>query len=49
MSRKILKIGPIGDETFICGKSGKKLVKESFGNLSREACNAAEIKKQPMD
>ncbi|WP_455482537.1 tyrosine-type recombinase/integrase [Bartonella sp. B35(2025)] len=40
-----LKIGPIGDETFICGKSGNKLVKESFGNLFREACNAAGIKK----
>ncbi|MDN0003211.1 tyrosine-type recombinase/integrase [Bartonella henselae] len=40
-----LQIGPIGDETFICGKSGNKLVKESFGNLFREACNAAGIKK----
>ncbi|WP_455480506.1 tyrosine-type recombinase/integrase [Bartonella sp. B12(2025)] len=40
-----LKIGPAGDETFICGKSGNKLVKESFGNLFREACNAAGIKK----
>ncbi|WP_375695274.1 tyrosine-type recombinase/integrase [Bartonella sp. AC90GZZY] len=40
-----LKIGPIGNETFICGKGGNKLVKESFGNLFREACNAAGIKK----
>ncbi|WP_375676804.1 tyrosine-type recombinase/integrase, partial [Bartonella sp. AP88XZML] len=40
-----LKIGPIGNETFICGKNGNKLVKESFGNLFREACNAAGIKK----
>lgn len=40
-----LKIGPIGEETFICGKSVNKLVKESFGNLFREACNAAGIKK----
>ncbi|UNE55295.1 tyrosine-type recombinase/integrase [Bartonella machadoae] len=40
-----LKIGPIGNETFICRKSGNKLVKESFGNLFREACNAAGIKK----
>ncbi|WP_375692670.1 tyrosine-type recombinase/integrase, partial [Bartonella sp. AP258QHHD] len=27
------------------GKGGNKLVKESFGNLFREACNAAGIKK----
>ncbi|WP_375694421.1 tyrosine-type recombinase/integrase [Bartonella sp. AD24XZML] len=40
-----LKIGPIGNETFICGKNGNKLVKESFGNLFREACNTAGIKK----
>ncbi|EJF86539.1 hypothetical protein MCW_00435 [Cardidatus Bartonella washoeensis 085-0475] len=40
-----LKIGPIGNETLICGKNGNKLVKESFGNLFREACNAAGIKK----
>ncbi|WP_438721591.1 tyrosine-type recombinase/integrase [Bartonella rochalimae] len=40
-----LKIGPIGNETFICGKGGNKLVKESFGNLFRESCNAAAIKK----
>ncbi|WP_273719286.1 MULTISPECIES: site-specific integrase [Bartonella] len=40
-----LKIGPVGDETFICGKGGNKLVKESFGNLFREACNQAGIKK----
>ncbi|WP_413154685.1 tyrosine-type recombinase/integrase [Bartonella sp. cb54] len=42
---EILKTNPIGDETFICGKEGKKLTKESFGNLFREACNAAGIKK----
>ncbi|WP_375633232.1 MULTISPECIES: tyrosine-type recombinase/integrase [unclassified Bartonella] len=40
-----LKIGPIGNKTFICGKNGNKLVKESFGNLFREACNVAGIKK----
>ncbi|WP_407965989.1 tyrosine-type recombinase/integrase [Bartonella sp. C271] len=40
-----LKTGPIGDETFICGKGNKKLTKESFGNLFREACNKANIKK----
>ncbi|WP_412058575.1 tyrosine-type recombinase/integrase [Bartonella sp. DGB2] len=40
-----LEAGPTGDETFICGKGGNKLTKESFGNLFREACNAAGIKK----
>ncbi|WP_455481253.1 tyrosine-type recombinase/integrase [Bartonella sp. B12(2025)] len=40
-----LEMGPIGDEAFICGKEGKKLIKESFGNLFRDACNAAGIKK----
>ncbi|WP_455474688.1 tyrosine-type recombinase/integrase [Bartonella sp. B30(2025)] len=40
-----LATSPIGDETFICGKGGKKLTKESFGNLFRDACNAAGIKK----
>lgn len=44
-----LKIGPIGNETFICGKSGNQLIKESFGNLFREACNAADIKNQLTD
>ncbi|PIT68172.1 tyrosine-type recombinase/integrase [Bartonella tribocorum] len=42
---KMLEAGPVGDETFICGKGGNKLVKESFGNLFREACNTAGIKK----
>ncbi|WP_336294053.1 tyrosine-type recombinase/integrase [Bartonella sp. CB169] len=40
-----LETSPIGDETFICGKEGKSLIKESFGNLFRDACNAAGIKK----
>ncbi|WP_208541907.1 tyrosine-type recombinase/integrase, partial [Bartonella capreoli] len=42
---KTLETGPIGDETCICGKGGKKLTKEAFGNLFRDACNAARIKK----
>ncbi len=42
---KTLETGPIGEETFICGKEGKKLVKENFGNLFREACNVSGIKK----
>ncbi|WP_208439280.1 tyrosine-type recombinase/integrase, partial [Bartonella tribocorum] len=40
-----LKIGPIGEETFICSKTNKKFIKESFGNAFRDACNAAGIKK----
>ncbi len=40
-----LKIGPIGDETFIYGKEGKKLTKEGFGYLFRNACREAGIKK----
>ncbi|AQX19883.1 tyrosine-type recombinase/integrase [Bartonella sp. WD16.2] len=42
---KTLETGPIGDETFICGKGGTKLTKETFGNLFRDACNEAGIKK----
>ncbi|ALE02816.1 Integrase [Bartonella ancashensis] len=42
---KTFEIGPIGDETFICGKNGEKLPKESFGNVLREACNVANVKK----
>jgi integrase len=38
-----LKAGPVGDLTFIVGESGKPLTKESFGNLFREACNAASV------
>ncbi|CAK01379.1 tyrosine-type recombinase/integrase [Bartonella tribocorum] len=40
-----LKIGPIGNETFICSKTNQKFIKESFGNAFRDACNAAGIKK----
>lgn len=40
-----LKAGPTGPETFIVGKSGEALTKESFGNFFREACNAAGVKK----
>ncbi|WP_273723921.1 tyrosine-type recombinase/integrase [Bartonella sp. AU18XJBT] len=42
---KTLETGPIGDETFICGKTNQKLSKESFGDTFRDACNAAGIKK----
>ncbi|WP_208431290.1 tyrosine-type recombinase/integrase [Bartonella doshiae] len=40
-----LEIGPIGAETFICGKRGKKLPKQSFGLMFYKACNQAGIKK----
>ncbi|MBX4336364.1 tyrosine-type recombinase/integrase [Bartonella raoultii] len=40
-----LKIGPIGEETFICSKTNQKFIKESFGNAFRDACNKAGIKK----
>ncbi|WP_244427618.1 tyrosine-type recombinase/integrase, partial [Bartonella queenslandensis] len=42
---KTLEIGPIGDETFICGKRGKKIPKESFGITFYNACTQAGIKK----
>lgn len=41
---KTLEVGPTGDLTFICGKSGRPLTKESFGNLFRKACRAAGLK-----
>jgi len=31
--------------TFICGENGRPLTKESFGNLFREACDAAGVAK----
>lgn len=40
-----LKAGPTGDLTFICGKSGRPLTKESFGNMFSEAARQAGIKK----
>jgi integrase len=40
-----LKAGPLGDLTFIVGKNGKPLTKETFGNFFREACNSAGVKK----
>ena len=38
-----LAAGPCAVLAFICGANGKPLVKESFGNLFREACNAAGV------
>ena len=38
-----LDAGPTGDMAFICGASGGPLVKESFGNMFREACDQAGV------
>jgi integrase len=38
-----LAAGPCGELTFIAGESGNPLTKESFGNLFRDACNAAGV------
>ncbi len=35
--------GPVGELTFICGKNGRPLTKESFGNWFREVCQATGI------
>lgn len=40
-----IETGPTGDLTFIVGKTGRNLTKESFGNMFRVACNAAGVKK----
>ncbi|WP_375609781.1 MULTISPECIES: tyrosine-type recombinase/integrase [unclassified Bartonella] len=42
---KTLKVGPIGEETFICSKRRKALSKENFGTLFYKACIQAGIKK----
>lgn len=42
---RTLAIGPTGDLAFICGERGQPLTKESFGNMFREACDAAGVKK----
>lgn len=39
-----LERGPTGDLAFIVGENRKPLVKESFGNMFRAACNAAGLK-----
>jgi integrase len=40
-----LSAGPTGDLAFIVGETGKPLIKESFGNFFRIACNAAGVTK----
>ena len=37
--------GPCGEMTFICGVNGRPMVKEAFGNVFREWCNAAGVAK----
>jgi integrase len=39
--QRTLDASPTGDLTLICGKSGKPLTKESFGNAFKDACKAA--------
>jgi integrase len=38
-----LAVGPCGDLTFICGKQGRPLTKEAFGNVFKDACVGAGI------
>jgi hypothetical protein len=38
-----LSAGPCGDLSFICGKRGEPLTKESFRNLFKDACRAAGV------
>jgi integrase len=42
---EVLKAGPCADLAFICGENGGPLTKESFGNVFRDACNAAGVTK----
>lgn len=42
---RTLAAGPTGDMAFIVGERGQPLTKESFGNMFREACNTAGVKK----
>lgn len=41
--QEILAVSPTGDLTFIAGKNGCGLTKESFGNWFRDACKAAGV------
>jgi integrase len=42
---EVLRAGPTGELTFICGERGQPFTKESFGNVFREACRAAGVEK----
>jgi integrase len=37
--QQTLDAGPTGELAFICGKNGKPLTKESFGNAFKDACS----------
>jgi integrase len=41
--QEILDAGPCGDLAYICGEGGEPLIKESFGNMFRDACKAAGV------
>ena len=41
-----IEAGPCGDMTFICGANGRPMVKEAFGNVFREWCDAAGVAKK---
>jgi integrase len=40
-----LRAGPTGELAYICGENGTPLTKESFGNMFRDACNEAGVRK----
>lgn len=40
-----IEAGPVGDLQWVVGEKGQPLVKESFGNLFRIACNKAGVRK----
>lgn len=41
---KLIEIGPTADLALVCGKNGKPLTKETFGNFFRQACMDAGVK-----
>lgn len=43
--QEAIDAGPTGDLTFIVGKTGRNLTKESFGNVFRAACRGAGVNK----
>ena len=43
--QRTLDAGPTGELAYICGKNGKPLTKESFGNAFKDACRAAGVNK----
>jgi integrase len=40
---RAIEAGPVGDLAYITGANGRPMVKESFGNWFRKACNAAKV------